>query len=191
MKIKITLGRHCCLWCVIKSQQLKESSSTRRQITPRSIDSIANDYEGFVKAGGVTYEEPTFTTMWYKNPSLYLFPCHKYASYFINNKLLNRPLIHCRFVHLDYRLFPLLEDACHQLDLSASLQGSECGPSYERYSSALGKLTNLKDELSRLQNELTVLEQTFTFLAATLPNASANLQFLSLITQVGQKEEGK
>ena len=53
MKIKITLGRHCCLWCVIKSQQLKESSSTRRRITPRSIDSIANDYEGFVKAGGL------------------------------------------------------------------------------------------------------------------------------------------
>ena len=68
-----------------------------------------------------------------------------------------------------YRLFTLLDDACHQLDLSASLQGSECGPSYQRYSAPLGKLTNFKDELSRLENELTVLEQIVTFLAATLP----------------------
>ena len=89
------------------------------------------------------------------------------------------------------RLFVLLEDACHQLDLSASLQGSDCGPSYERYSAALHKLTNIKDERLRLQNELNVLEQIITFTAATAANATSNPLFNNLASTVASMKEKK
>jgi hypothetical protein len=75
----------------------------------------------------------------------------------------------------------LLEDAYHQLDLSASLQASDCGPSYERYSAALSKLTNLKDKRLQLQNELNVLEQIVAFTAAT---AACNPLFNNLASTV-------
>ena len=89
------------------------------------------------------------------------------------------------------RLFVLLEDTCHQLDLSASLQGSDCGPSYERYSAALRKLTNIKDEQLRLQNELSVLEQIVTFTAATAANATSNPLFNNLASTVASMKEKK
>ena len=89
------------------------------------------------------------------------------------------------------RLFVLLEDACHQLDLSASLQGSDCGPSYERYSAALSNLTNIKDKQLRLQNELNVLEQIVTFTAATAANATTNPLFNNLASTVASMKEKK
>ena len=85
----------------------------------------------------------------------------------------------------------LLEDAYHQLDLSANLQRSDCGPSYDRYSSALHKLTKTKDELLRLQNGLVVLEQIVTFTAATSASASINPMFNSLATQVASMRDQK
>lgn len=35
------------------------------------------------------------------------------------------------------RLFVLLEEDCHTLDLSMSVQGADTGPSYDKYASAL------------------------------------------------------
>lgn len=89
------------------------------------------------------------------------------------------------------RLFVLLEDACHQLDLSANLQGSDCGPSYERYSTALQKLTSTKDDLLRVQNGLVVLEQIVKFTAATNASAASNPLFNSLASQVASMKEEK
>ena len=89
------------------------------------------------------------------------------------------------------RLFVLLEDGCHQLDLSVTLQGSNCGPSYERYTSALHKLTNLKDELHRLQGGLVVLEQILTFALASSVEAPSNPLFTNLATDVAAKKERK
>ena len=68
-----------------------------------------------------------------------------------------------------------VEEACHQLDLSANLQGSDCGPSYERYSTALSKLTNIKDERLQLQIELNMLKQIVAFTAASAANPAHNL----------------
>lgn len=89
------------------------------------------------------------------------------------------------------RIFVLLEDACHHLDLSASLQGSDCGPSYERYSEALRQQRKLKDDVHKLQGELAILEQILTFTVATSANASSNPLFLSLTSQVATMREKK
>ena len=61
------------------------------------------------------------------------------------------------------RLFVLLESACHELDMTAQIQGTEdFGPSYRRYSAALQKLTELKDEQLSLKSGLQLLKQLLT-----------------------------
>ena len=47
----LTPGWHCCLWCLIKKDQLKKDPSQRGPIEARTIDLICNDYERFNKAG--------------------------------------------------------------------------------------------------------------------------------------------
>ena len=44
------------------------------------------------------------------------------------------------------RLYVLLEDACHHLDLTAELTGSAGGRSFERYSAAIRQQRGLRDE---------------------------------------------
>ena len=85
----------------------------------------------------------------------------------------------------------LLEDACHQLYLSAGLDGSDCGPSYERYSAAIRELRKHKDEVQKLQSGIVVLEQILTFTAATLADASTNPLFTSITSQVSCMNEEK
>ena len=61
------------------------------------------------------------------------------------------------------RLFVLLENACHELDLTAHMQGTEdCGPSYRRFAAALEQLTKLKDEQLALKSTKQQLEQLLT-----------------------------
>lgn len=89
------------------------------------------------------------------------------------------------------RIFVLLEDACHQLDLSASLQGGDYGPSYERYSEALYQQRKLKDEVHQLQSGLLVLEQILTFTVATSADAHSNPLFTSLASEVANMKDKK
>ena len=49
-----------------------------------------------------------------------------------------------------YRLYTLLEEACHKLDLKAQFQGSQAGASYHRYISALRQQRALKEDEERL-----------------------------------------
>ena len=50
------IGRHCCLWCNITSEQLKISRTTRKddkdiQITQCSLQTLAEKYSEFVGDG--------------------------------------------------------------------------------------------------------------------------------------------
>ena len=66
------------------------------------------------------------------------------------------------------RLFVLLENACHDLDLTAHMQGTEdFEPSYQRYSATLNQLTQLKDEQLAQKTTLERLEQLLTHGLAT------------------------
>ena len=89
------------------------------------------------------------------------------------------------------RLFTLLEDDCHHLDLSVSLQGSNSGPSYERYSSALRQLSDLKNECHNLQSGLELLEQILTFVLTTSVDVPSNPLFVSLAEDVATKKQRK
>ncbi len=43
------IGRHCCLWCLISSDQLRTPPTT---VESRSTDSIVRDNQQFIAAGG-------------------------------------------------------------------------------------------------------------------------------------------
>lgn len=47
----INVGRHCCLWCLITSSQLKLPPSSRGPVSLWTTESICTDYEGFEKSG--------------------------------------------------------------------------------------------------------------------------------------------
>ena len=88
------------------------------------------------------------------------------------------------------QIFGLRKDACHQLDLSASLQGANCGPSYERVymqNLLISKQRKLKDEVHMLKSGLVVLEQILTFTAATSANAPSNPLFTNLANMRGNR----
>lgn len=88
----------------------------------------------------------------------------------------------------------LLEVDCHKLDLTMHMQGSgsglNCGPSYERYTSALHSLTKAKDEQLTLRGGLQLLEQLFTHLLTTGGVSSAsNPLFLELVSEITKTKE--
>ena len=45
-------GRHCCLWCLVRSDQLKVPPSLRGPVQLRTTESIVRDHERFTDAGG-------------------------------------------------------------------------------------------------------------------------------------------
>ena len=87
------------------------------------------------------------------------------------------------------RLFVLLEDECHKLDLSAELQGSEAGCSYERYISALRQQRAYKDEEHKIKYNLRVLEQVATYTLTMAPNISSLPVFRQLSSEISTKRE--
>ena len=48
----LSLGRHCCLWCLIRTDQLKLPPSQCGSVETRTTDSIMRDYHNFVENGG-------------------------------------------------------------------------------------------------------------------------------------------
>ena len=76
------------------------------------------------------------------------------------------------------RLFELLEEECHSLDLqlahSTSSDNSES--SFTKYSAALAELCRREKELQSHKQHTEAVEQIITYLALTLPDAESNPQ---------------
>lgn len=54
--LTLTSGRHCCLWCHIRQDQLISPPVVRDEVstvTPRTVQSICNDHRRFKNAGSV------------------------------------------------------------------------------------------------------------------------------------------
>ena len=48
----LMVGRHCCLWCDIRSDQLKIPRADRQRLKKRTLESLKSDHDDFLKAGG-------------------------------------------------------------------------------------------------------------------------------------------
>ena len=82
----------------------------------------------------------------------------------------------------------LLEDACHRLDLTAELNGSAGGRSFERYSATLRQQRALKDVEHSIHNEVAILEQTATYTMAVNPNVASLPIFQELTTEIATRK---
>ena len=88
-----------------------------------------------------------------------------------------------------FRLFTLLEDDCHELDLAHTLHGVQAGPTYERYITALRKKRESEEEVNILRDHIQRLEQLVTLAAITLPNPAANTQYRNFCTVVATNKQ--
>ena len=70
-----------------------------------------------------------------------------------------------------FRLFTLLENACHELDVSIALQSipGSAGPSFIQYADALQQQSTLHDDIATVNEQIFCLEQIFTLTLVTLP----------------------
>jgi hypothetical protein len=86
------------------------------------------------------------------------------------------------------RLYTLLEEASTELDLLFAEQrsqpeGGRALSSFERYSSSLRRLSNLKEEHTRKTQHASSLEQLTNFLCLSLPNPDQIPQIKALRQQ--------
>ena len=65
-----------------------------------------------------------------------------------------------------YRLFSLLEQECHQLDLQHALLNSSAStvPSYSVFAKALKQVHHLREEAKKLQGEAAMFDQLISYL---------------------------
>ena len=92
-----------------------------------------------------------------------------------------------------FRLFTLLEDDCHQLDVSHSLalQGSTAGSTFNTFIIALQHQSTLRDSMDRVREQIQVLEQLLTLTIVTLPPSAPQFSPLTqqLITEINTKKK--
>ena len=53
-------GRHCCLWCLTATEQLRVPPQTLGPVTPRTTESIIADHKHFLEDGGKIKRDKLF-----------------------------------------------------------------------------------------------------------------------------------
>lgn len=100
LSIHIHVGRHCCLWCLITSDRLKNPPSSVQQ---RSTAGIIADYNRFLASGGDRKKAKDFNNCVHE-PFFRAIPLIqvgiKLMTTFI--QVDNDSICTCRYVHQDY-----------------------------------------------------------------------------------------
>lgn len=78
-----------------------------------------------------------------------------------------------------FRLFTLLENACHELDVAALLQGAG-SEAYQQYVTAFRRDVELEEKCDKVRTEIHTLDQLVTFFMVTAsilvtPSYASNL----------------
>jgi hypothetical protein len=81
-----------------------------------------------------------------------------------------------------FRLFTLLENACHELDVRGMIQGDGGGSAYEEYVKSFRREVDLTDKCTRVRAEVSFLEQMVTIFTLTTSIAATP----SHVTHLGQ-----
>ena len=90
-----------------------------------------------------------------------------------------------------FRLFTLLENACHELDAKAVLQGLDGGRTYTNYIKAWERKVDVEDGILKLKTDLNVMEQLLTvfIIASTVsPNPTVNTRLPELQSDISTKK---
>lgn len=92
-----------------------------------------------------------------------------------------------------YRLFTLLEDACHELAVlnTLQLQGSDSGATYKRYATALKQQSTLRDNIATVKAQATNLEQLLTLTLLNVPPGASQTTLVQQLTQNIAEKKGR
>ena len=90
-----------------------------------------------------------------------------------------------------FRLFTLLEDACHRLDVLIAwhLTPGSAGVSFVQYADALQQQSTLRDDIDTVKGQIACLEQIFTLTMETLPSGAP--QSNTLLQQIANELNSK
>ena len=98
-----------------------------------------------------------------------------------------------RFLHITlgifFRLFSLLEDACHELDVRGLLQGVDGGQSYEAYVVSYRRKVELDGKCSRVRAAISILDQFVTLFTLNSSTPSQLVQLGQLQSAIANKRK--
>ena len=197
-------GRHCCLWCHITTTELALSPTVRGPLVLRTTSTLQRDLNSFQSDGSNIKRAKHHNNVIRK--SLFEIPLEQVSKYC--NKGIHTLYIHIILASLQvsppglhislgifFRLFTLLEDECHKLDVihSLSLQGSTAGFTFNRYTSALRRQTTLRDNIDRLSSQIHGLEQLLTLAVVSLPPNTPQTTALThqLVEEITSRKDKK
>ena len=104
------------------------------------------------------------------------------------------PGLHISF-RIFFRLFTLLEDKCHELDVSHSLQlqGSTAGSGFNTFVAALKRQSDLRDSKDRITEQIGGLEQLVTLVIVSPPpnTPQTNTLIQQLVGEITSRKDKK
>lgn len=184
-------GRHNCLWCLITSEELKIPIATRGAKPPRTLQGIKDDYARFLANGGIHTKVKEFNNA--MAPHFFDIEIQQVQHYLmhVHNSNSNLCQICLPGLHITlgvfYRLFSLLEDECHKLDIQmAALSSPNTAdkPRYARYVASINEERLLRDKNATSERHIVWMEQTLTQLTLNSLNPATDPSVKSVATEV-------
>ena len=89
-------------------------------------------------------------------------------------------------------MFTLLENACHELDAKAVLQGIDGGKTFNDYIKAWERKVELEDGILIAKADLNIMEQlltVFTIASSVSPNPTVNTRLVDLQNDTAAKRK--
>lgn len=83
-----------------------------------------------------------------------------------------------------FKLFTLLEDSCHELDVRALLQGVNGGAAYEAYVSSYQREVDLADKCAQVKSQICTLLQQQLMIILTLTTTNPAPSHVTEVSQL-------
>lgn len=192
------IGRHCCLWCTISSDQMKIARHIRERdcsITLRSLSTLAQCYNEFLAKSGGNLKKAKFHNN-VINEAFFDIPLSQVniknlsatciTQYMYIYEQVCPPGLHIT-LGIFQRLFNLLEAECNLLDEKVTAPcDTGTTNSFDAYLKSKEEIQNLEDEKSALTTESEQAQQLLVLLLLNCPDPQNNPQINSVANVISQ-----
>ncbi|KAL5502912.1 hypothetical protein EMCRGX_G009770 [Ephydatia muelleri] len=149
-------GCYPCLYCLVFHENMVKPLSARGHAPPRTYESICTDHQRYI-ASGVRRKQVK-----------HFYNCITEPIFNIPIEQVCPPGLHIT-LGIFTKLYGLLEDECHALDLELALLSSEeAHSSFDTYSQKLQMLCSLQSELKQAEEAYAVLQQMTTYVSLVI-----------------------
>ncbi|KAL5516708.1 hypothetical protein EMCRGX_G002113 [Ephydatia muelleri] len=149
-------GCYPCLYCLVFHENMVKPLSARGHAPPRTYESICTDHQRYI-ASGVRRKQVK-----------HFYNCITEPIFNIPIEQVCPPGLHIT-LGIFTKLYGLLEDECHALDLELVLLSSEeAHSSFDTYSQELQMLHSLQSELKQAEEAYAVLQQMTTYVSLVI-----------------------